>query len=162
MKGLVLAFLICLAFVISASSQEARKIDEFNDIFCDEAKARMDLIGMSLRDTPESKIYMIYYTGKTYRKYVYDEKLKSRKEVFLSPQTDESKMIILRWKNYLKRVQGVSENNIILVDGGFREEHTLENWIVPNGVESPKPTPTLTEKDVKFRKGRTRYVECTV
>jgi len=30
----------------------------------------------------------------------------------------------------------------------------VEIWIVPKDAEPPKPTPTLTERDIKFRKGK--------
>lgn len=162
MKRVILAFLFSLLIFISVFSQETKKIDEFGQLFCDDAKARTDMVAIAYYDNPGSKIYMIFYTGKRYRNYVYDKKLKYEKEVFLYPQIGEAKMNILRWKNYLTRSRRIPEKDIVLVDGGFREEHTLENWIVPKGAEPPKPSPTLTEKDIKFRKGRARYIECDV
>lgn len=162
MKRLILASLFSLFLSVSGFSQQAEKIDEFNNIFCDDAKSRLDLVAITFQNNPASRIYMIYYTGKLYRKYVFNKKLEPYKEVFLYPRQDEAKMIILRWVNYLTRARGIAKEAIVLIDGGFREEHTLENWIVPNSAKPPKPTPTLTKKDIKFRKGRARYVECDV
>ncbi len=35
-------------------------------------------------------------------------------------------------------------------DGGFREQPAFEIWIVPEGAEPPKPTPTIDRKDIVF------------
>jgi hypothetical protein len=41
--------------------------------------------------------------------------------------------------------------NFEFVVAGFRENFTVEFWIVPNGVTPPEPSPTLTK--MKYRKG---------
>ena len=38
------------------------------------------------------------------------------------------------------------------IDAGFREELTVEFWLVPLGAKPPVPTPTLTK--MKYRKGK--------
>lgn len=162
MKKLIWASSFCLFVSISIFSQQAEKIDEFNDNFCDEAKARMDLVAIAFQNSPDSRIYMIYYTGKLYGSYIYDKKTKNHKKIYLYPRQNEAEMIIRRWINYLTRARGIPREAIVLINGGFREEHTLENWIVPKVAEPPKPIPTLTRKDLKFRKGKAKYVECEV
>jgi hypothetical protein len=41
-------------------------------------------------------------------------------------------------------------NRVTVVDGGFREEGAVEIYLIPSGVEDPKPTPTVDEKFVVF------------
>ena len=42
-------------------------------------------------------------------------------------------------------------------DGGFREQPAFEVWIVPEGSEPPRPTPTIDRKDIVYpRVKRTR------
>lgn len=46
----------------------------------------------------------------------------------------------------------IDRSRIKIVDGGFREEMMVEIYLVPAGVESPKPTPTLNADFVMLPK----------
>lgn len=46
-----------------------------------------------------------------------------------------------RAKNYLVRTHGVNPAQVIAVDGGFRENTSVEIWIVPAGARAPIPKP---------------------
>ncbi|MGE3466395.1 MAG: hypothetical protein AB7J13_05630 [Pyrinomonadaceae bacterium] len=48
--------------------------------------------------------------------------------------------------------EGSSPNQIVTMDGGYREEATHELWWVPNGAESPRPEPTINPRDIVFPK----------
>lgn len=160
MKKLFTIF-FSLLFCTSILSQEATKVDEFGNLPCDHTKGLLDSVKNSLEGQPKSKIYIIYYTGKIYSQSIYDEKTETYKQVFLPPRINEAEMIIKNWTEYLTVARAISKNKIVLINGGFREEHTLEIWMVPKNAKSPEPTPTLTRKDIKFRKGRAKYVECS-
>lgn len=41
---------------------------------------------------------------------------------------------------------------LVLMDGGFREEPGFEMWIVPMGAETPKPSPTISSRDIVYPK----------
>ena len=48
--------------------------------------------------------------------------------------------------------QGISAERISVTDGGFREEPIYEFWLVPEGSDAPRPTPTIDRKDIVFPK----------
>lgn len=101
---------------------------------------------------PDSKIYLIYYEGK-HISYTWNKKLRKSEPIFLNPRRGDAlnraKEVSLFLKEY-----NFPQSNLIMVNGGFRELFTLEFWIVPNNVEPPELTPTVNEKDLKFRKGK--------
>lgn len=47
---------------------------------------------------------------------------------------------------------GVSSERISINDGGFREEPAFELWLVPEGSEVPRPTPTVDRKEIVYPK----------
>jgi hypothetical protein len=47
---------------------------------------------------------------------------------------------------------GAPNDRISVTDGGFREEPAYEFWLVPEGSEAPKPTPTVDRKDIVYPK----------
>ena len=56
--------------------------------------------------------------------------------------------------NSLRRITAQFEKNnvplerIRVIDGGFREQPAYEFWLVPEGAERPRPTPTVNKSDV--------------
>ena len=48
---------------------------------------------------------------------------------------------------------------IVWVNGGYRENLTTEFWIVPNNADAPKPTPTVKEKEIKFKRGKAKKLD---
>ncbi|HEX8637611.1 MAG TPA: hypothetical protein VF692_06090 [Pyrinomonadaceae bacterium] len=61
-----------------------------------------------------------------------------------------------RW-NFIHQVNGISNQiefndrikieNVLIVNGGYRENNTVEFWIVPKNAELPAPTPTFTKSE---------------
>jgi hypothetical protein len=45
--------------------------------------------------------------------------------------------------------RGIDSSRIVLLNGGFREEDSVEVWIVPQGARPPQATPTLQPGDVR-------------
>jgi hypothetical protein len=45
---------------------------------------------------------------------------------------------------------GVSPERISITDGGFRESPSFEFWLVPEGADAPKPTPTIDRKEIVY------------
>lgn len=56
-----------------------------------------------------------------------------------------------RIKNQLA-ASGVPGDRISITDGGFREEPAYEIWLVPEGSEAPRPTPTVARKEIVYPK----------
>jgi hypothetical protein len=45
---------------------------------------------------------------------------------------------------YLTTARGIGRDRLIFINGGYRESNSFELWVVPQGAEAPRPTPTLT------------------
>jgi hypothetical protein len=171
---LIFLFLLSLAASVSAQTKEARKIDEFGFKQCGEFNARVDVILQTYINDSDSKIYVIYYEEKSHnvlKKTKTGEKI-AQENPRRGNALNRAKEIVLyaeaRKNDYLKYIKESGNNstispkiksaveNIVLIDGGYREEFIQEIWIVPNGAKAPIPTPTLQEKDIKFAKGKPR------
>ena len=48
------------------------------------------------------------------------------------------------------RLRRYDSSRVTIIDGGFREEGRVEIYLIPPGVEPPKPTPTVDKKFVVF------------
>lgn len=166
MKTKLLFLFLC--FFISASTafaqQEARKLDEMPQLPCDDAKARLDNLAIRLQSDPKAKGYIIFYGGKSYHHYIYNKKTKQYVGVQLLPRRGEARARMFPWIDYLTNSRGVDASRVEVIDGGYRENPMMEFWIAPSGAKPPTPTPALTEKEIKFRKGRLkgREIRCEV
>jgi hypothetical protein len=156
MKTRLQLLALCLfAFASNAfAQQEARKFDSMGQIYCDDAKARLDNLAIQLQQEPGAKGYIIFYGGKSYLRSVYNKKAKRYVAVKLLPIRGEAQLRIAPWKSYLINNRGVEESNVEVIDGGYRQEFTIEFWIAPSGAKPPPPTPTLKEAEIRFRKGK--------
>ena len=155
--------LIFLCFFVFASNafaqQEAREFDEMGQVYCEDAKARLDNFAIQLQSDPTAKGYIIFYGGKSYRSTIYSKRAKRYVSVQLLPRRGEARARMSTWIDYLTNSRGVNAVSVQLIDGGYREDLAMEFWIAPSGAKPPTPTPTLTEKEIKFRKGRSRASE---
>ncbi len=146
MKTTFLALLFCILFCSSAFSQEAKKIDEFENIPCDEYLARMDVAIVQAYDNPSSSIYVLIYEGKELK---YNSRKK--KTELVSPNFGSAKAKIRSMKQYISLRKFPAER-FTFVKAGFRGNLTVEIWLVPTSVAEPKATLTLTK--MKYRKGK--------
>ena len=121
-----------------SQSNVSRKLDEYsygsgsgmrvgND--CD-VDAHLDNFAHFLKQEPSSRGYMIFYRGKR----------KSPKYFAYDPEWQFSKLN-LEW--------GLEKGRVFLVDGGYRNEQMMELWIVPEGADAPKPSPSIIPKGRK-------------
>ncbi|HTK36923.1 MAG TPA: hypothetical protein VL325_00395, partial [Pyrinomonadaceae bacterium] len=131
---------------LSAYSQNAEKLDEFQNPQCDDYLARMDLAISKAAVNPASAIYSLIYEGKEGR---WSERQKKREFVYPNHGSTDAK--IRSMKKYIS-IRGASVAKFKFVKAGFRENITVEVWLVPYGATPPTPTPTLTK--MKYRKGK--------
>ena len=66
----------------------------------------------------------------------------------------ESQDAIGRAKAYLVKRRGIDAGRIVTVDAGFKEELTIELWIVPSGAVPPRPESTLDSTETKIIRTR--------
>jgi hypothetical protein len=150
MKKLFLAIIICCVAdghnPLAQNSDKAKEFDKFGNICCEDEKAHLDNFAIHLMNEPGAQGYIIFYEGRRYASCY-----NSRPRI---PRRGEAEARAARMKPYLVESRGMDANRIVVINGGYREEWMAELWIVPNGANPPKPTPTLEAKDVRFRKGK--------
>jgi hypothetical protein len=60
-------------------------------------------------------------------------------------------------KNYMTQRRGIPSDRIRVLRGGYRQEATIELWVVPTGAAAPTATPTLRPRDIRFKKRGLKY-----
>ncbi len=77
MKNLILGFVLIIfsTFSISAQNGEAKKIDEFGELNCEEILLRSDFLLNELNKNSASIAYIVFYEGK-HSQYFYNKKNK--------------------------------------------------------------------------------------
>jgi hypothetical protein len=107
----------------------AREFDECNSCTLDDQKARLDNLAVELQNDPSTRAYILAYGGR------------------MSPLGQVEKLMS-RSLEYLTTQRGIDASRIVVVNGGFREEDSVELWIVPSGAAAPKATPTVQAGEV--------------
>ncbi len=80
-------------------------------------------MAIELQNSPGSQGYIIAYSGARSR-------------------SGEADRMGRRAIEYLTAQRGISAGRLVFVNGGGRDRNTYELWIVPQGAEPPRPTPT--------------------
>jgi len=115
----------------------AREFDECNSCSLDDQKARLDNLAVELQNDPSTRAYILAYGGR------------------MSPLGQVEKLMS-RSRDYLITQRGIDASRIVVVNGGFREEDSVELWLVPSGVAAPTPTPTVQAGEVNQGKKKPR------
>jgi hypothetical protein len=100
-----------------------RRFDEFPSVAFDDDKARLDNLAIELQNNPGSTGYIIAYSGRRAR-------------------SGEADRMNARAARYLTETRGISSNRLVTINGGGRDANSYELWLVPQGGEPPRPTPT--------------------
>jgi hypothetical protein len=108
----------------------AREFDECNNCTFDDQKARLDNLAVELQNDPTTHAYVIAYGGRK------------------SP-IGQVERLMTRARDYLMNERAIDGSRIVIVNGGFREEDSVELWIVPSGAAPPRATPTVQAGDLK-------------
>jgi hypothetical protein len=149
-------------FSTTAFAQKAALYDNFGKVTCDDFMARMDAIFIELQNSPDSKIYVVYYGGRFRKESSWNEKTKSFDKIKLEyPHPEDGlnwaksiPLYLTTYCNYPIAIRNLLNDKIVLFDGGFRENTEVEIWFVPKDSGLSEPTPTVAEKDIKFRKDK--------
>ncbi|MEN3332450.1 MAG: hypothetical protein V7641_1815 [Blastocatellia bacterium] len=103
---------------------EARKLDEYGKLKPEDENARLDNFVVELQSDPTAQGYIIAYGGRRSR-------------------AGDAKTVAARAKTYLVNKRQLDPQRVITVDGGYREEPSVELWIAPTGGQAPQATPSL-------------------
>jgi hypothetical protein len=102
-----------------------RKFDEYGDIQLNDEKARLGNFAIQLRNEPEALGYILIYAGK--RAHV-----------------NEAERRLERAKNYVVIEHGINAQRIVTIDGGYREDLTVELWVLPENFPPLTPDKAST------------------
>lgn len=146
--SILLPFILLACFEIDSGSAQVevnptpRKFDEFaldyykaNSGSELDVEARLLRFARQLRREPRTKAYVIAYSPR----------VRNRRG---SDYWSIAENRLLTTKAQLSHKYGVRENRIIGVDGGIRENTTVELWILPAGAKPPAPRPEFKGADV--------------
>jgi len=103
---------------------EARKLDEYGALKPADENTRLDNFFIEMTNDPTAQAYLVYYSGRTSR-------------------PGDMKKMAARAKDYLVTKRGVDGQRVMTLDGGTREQATVELWLVPSGARPPQPKPTV-------------------
>ena len=99
------------------------------------AEARRRRLDLREQNDPSTRGYILAYGGR------------------MSPVGQVNKLMS-RARDYLVTQRGIDASRLVVVNGGFREEDSVELWIVPSGASAPLPTPTVQAGEVNPGKPR--------
>jgi hypothetical protein len=102
----------------------ARKFDEYGDIRFNDEKARLDNFAIQLQNEPGATGVIVAYGART-------------------GPAGQAQARADRAKDYLVNTRGIDAGRIVTIDGGCKENLTVELWIQPQGA--PAVTASTTD-----------------
>ncbi len=109
-------------FQIAAPPVSPRKFDEYTDLRFNDEKARLDNFAIQLQQEPGAQGYYVIFGS-------------------CEGEADQRSA---RAVDYLVNNRGIERSRITVVNGGCREQLTVELWIRPTGATEPTPTNSAT------------------
>jgi hypothetical protein len=107
----------------------AAKVDEFGDLDPEKENERLASVVAATAQSNDN-IFVIAYAGRTnVRGYALTAIKRIRTQLSAS---------------------GLPAQRLGAIDGGFREEPIYEIWVVPEGADQPRATPTVDRKEIVF------------
>jgi hypothetical protein len=108
-----------------------RPIDSYGDINFEDEKARLDNFAIELQNDPTTLGYIVAYGGRRAR-------------------AGAARRRADRAKNYLAGTRGIDPARVFIIDGGHREDLTLDIYAWPPGVPPPQASPTVDASGVEI------------
>lgn len=113
------------------------KLDEYGDISFQEEKGHLDEFAIKLKAGPDMEAVIIAYGGR--RSYLH-----------------EAQARLKRVKEFLTSKHSVAGARIIIVDGGYREESTVELFVKRREAGMPIALPTVCPIEVQIIEEKTK------
>lgn len=98
-------------------------------------KKRLDSFAAALRQDATQQGYVLVYAGRRSR-------------------PDEAQVKALWIRNYLVKMKRLDDGRIHTINGGHREQATVELYLVPSGATPPSPTQTLRPEEIRIINNR--------
>jgi hypothetical protein len=115
----------------SGNSHGSIKFDEYGDIPSQDEKTRLDRFAFQLQAEPKTQGYIIAYGGQ-------------------NASAEDARARADCAKNYLIDKKGIEREQLVTVEGGYREELTVELFIRLSGGNAPVALPTVRPSDVQL------------
>ena len=134
------SILVCCGLLLllwgeaSAARAESDKVDEISNYNWEQLMLGLDFYAQVLQHEPGASAYIIVYGGRRSRRGEVQGWMKCV-------------------KNYLVKARRVEAKLIRVVNGGYRENRTVELWFAKPKKRLPRATPTVKQQDVRFRQG---------
>ncbi len=119
--------------VVNGDPHSIIKFDEYGDIAVKEGQERLDNFASQLQSQPNMQGYIIAYGGR--RAHVGEAQA----------QADHA-------KSYLVKRSGIESGRIVTVNGGYREQLTVELFVGVKGGAVPIASPTVCPSEVQIIK----------
>ncbi len=127
-----LALLIASSSLIGhAQDDAARKLDEFTKPNWEGAMAHLDNLTIMLQNDPVALGVVFVYGGQRRRR-------------------NEADAYSNCMKDYLVRRRAVDVNRLVFINGGYRQDFSVEFWLARDRAQIPKATPTIKSTAVRF------------
>ncbi len=107
----------------------AAKADEFGELAVEKENERLAYLSGALAQT-DDQLYIIAYAGRTNAR-------------------GYAATALRRMRTQLTET-GFDAGRVMVMDGGFREQPAFELWVVPQGAEAPKPSPTVDRREIVY------------
>ncbi|MDQ6786940.1 MAG: hypothetical protein M3033_09050 [Acidobacteriota bacterium] len=138
----IFALSICLSFFNFTFAQKnsvALKFDEFDDSSDSQfypyqeinLSQRIERLVKQVKKERGVKVYIIYYLARQIN----------------NGETYKIKNWASHTESEVRYNAKLEYEDVVTIDGGYRENNTLEYWIAPKGVTPPKPTPTFDKSE---------------
>jgi hypothetical protein len=113
-------------FIPASPAREiaAKHFDVCRNCSFDDQKARLDNLAVELQNDPSTSGYIISYAGRT------------------SP-VNRANQLGARARDYIVTKRGVDSARIVMMNGGLREDDSVDLWVVPAGAKPPQAQPTV-------------------
>ena len=114
------------------SARKAVKFQEFGNINCETELAYLDSLALQIQSDPNSMAYVIIYGGRNGKR-------------------NEAKARLARMLHYWIFNRRMDPERFKRIDGGYRETLAGEIWLATPDDAAPRPTPTVSAKNVKLK-----------
>jgi hypothetical protein len=111
------------------------KFDEFYGSNWESAMSRLDGFALNLLNSPHMTGVLIVYGAQRSRR-------------------GEPRAWSACLKSYIMNRRGIEPNRIVMINGGYRKDLTVELWVTADRKHIPNPEPHIKPKDVRFKKGK--------
>ena len=107
------------------------KFDNYGELSFESESARLDSLAVLLTETPNISGYIMVYAGR-----------------IACPS--EALIRANRARDYLMNQRGIAPKRIRAIDGGYRENLSVELYAIPTDADPPTAVPTIASREVRI------------